>query len=80
MATLDTQGIAHTLTDASADPKLADVTTAVVRKAADHGDHVTSDQFTARLGRAPRRSDAAYAGPSPAWSSRPSDSHDIRRR
>ena len=47
MATLDTLAIARTLTDA--DPKLADAITAAVREAADHGDHVTSDQFKAGL-------------------------------
>ena len=49
MATLDTLAIARTLTDAGADPKLADAITAAVREAADHGDHVTSDQFKAGL-------------------------------
>ena len=38
MATLDTHAIARTLTDAGADPKLADAITAAVREAADHGD------------------------------------------
>ena len=45
MATLDTHAIARTLTDAGADPKLADAITAAIREAADHGDHVTPDQF-----------------------------------
>ena len=49
MATLDTHAIARTLTDAGADPKLADAITAAVREAADHGDHVTPDQFKAGL-------------------------------
>ena len=49
MATLDTHAIARTLTDACADPKLADAITAAVREAADHGDHVTPDQFKAGL-------------------------------
>ena len=49
MATLDTLAIARTLTDAGADPKLADAITAAVREAADHGDHVTADQFKAGL-------------------------------
>ena len=49
MATLDTHAIARTLTDAGADPKLADAITAAVREAADHGDHVTPDQFRAGL-------------------------------
>ena len=49
MATLDTLAIARTLTDAGADPKLADAITAAVREAADHGDHVTPDQFRAGL-------------------------------
>ncbi len=49
MATLDTHAIARTLTDAGADPKLADAITAAVRHAADYGDHVTPDQFKAGL-------------------------------
>ena len=49
MATLDTLAIARNLTDAGADPKLADAITAAVREAADHGDHVTPDQFKAGL-------------------------------
>jgi len=49
MATLDTLAIARTLTDAGADPKLADAITAAVREAADHGDHVTPDQFKVGL-------------------------------
>ncbi len=50
MATLDTLAIARTLTDAGADPKLADAITAAVREAADHDDdHVTPDQFKAGL-------------------------------
>ena len=49
MATLDTHAIARTLTDAGADPKLADAITAAVREAVDHGDHVTPDQFKAGL-------------------------------
>ena len=49
MATLDTLAIARTLTDAGADPKLADAITAAVRLAADHGDYVTPDQFKAGL-------------------------------
>ena len=35
MATLDTHAIARTLTDAGADPKLADAITAAVREVAD---------------------------------------------
>ena len=38
-ATLDTHAIARTLTDAGADPKLADAITTAIREAADHGDH-----------------------------------------
>ena len=49
LATLDTHAIARTLTDAGADPKLADAITAAVREAADRGDHVTPDQFKAGL-------------------------------
>ena len=49
MATLDTLAIARTLIDAGADPKLADAITAAIREAADHGNHVTPDQFKAGL-------------------------------
>ena len=49
MARLDTHAIARTLTEAGADPKLADAITAAVREAADHGDHVAPDQFKAGL-------------------------------
>ena len=36
MPTLDTHAIARTLTDAGADPKLADAITAAIRQAAEH--------------------------------------------
>lgn len=49
MASLDTHAIARRLTDAGADPKLADAITAAVREAAGHGNHVTPDQFKAGL-------------------------------
>ena len=61
MATLDTLAIARTLTDAGADPKLADAITAAVREAADHGDHVTSDQFKAGLANLEARIDTRIA-------------------
>ena len=53
---LDTLAIARTLTDAGADPKLADAITAAVHQAAEHGDHATradletqTARFDARL-------------------------------
>ena len=49
MATLDTLTIARNLTDAGADPKLADAIAVAVREATDAGDHVTPDQFKAGL-------------------------------
>ena len=62
MATLDTHAIARTLTDAGADPKLADAITAAVREAADHGDHVTPDQFKAGLAEMEARLTWRFAG------------------
>ena len=62
MATLDTHAIARTLTDAGADPKLADAITAAVLEAADHGDHVTPDQFTAGLAELEARLTWRFAG------------------
>ena len=62
MATLDTHAIARTLTDAGADPKLADAITAAVREAADHGDHVTPDQFKAGLAELEARLTWRFAG------------------
>ena len=59
---LDTLTIARTLTDAGADPKLADAITAAVREAADHGDHVTPDQFTAGLAELESRLTWRFAG------------------
>ena len=47
MATLDTHAIARSLTDAGADPKLADAITAAVREAADH-DNAVEPLATAR--------------------------------
>ena len=49
MATLDTRAGARALTDAGADQRLADAITNAVREAAEHGDHVTADQFKAGL-------------------------------
>ena len=49
MATLDTLTIARNLTDAGADPKLADAIAVAVREATEAGDHVTPDQFKAGL-------------------------------
>ena len=62
MATLDTHAIARTLTDAGADPKLADAITAAVREVADHGDYVTSDHFTAGLAALEARRTWRFAG------------------
>ena len=62
MATLDTHAIARTLIDAGADPKLADAITAAVREAADHGDHVTPDQFKAGLAELEARLTWRFAG------------------
>ena len=62
MATLDTHAIARTLTDAGADPKLADAITAAVREAADHGDHVTPDQFKAGFAELEARLTWRFAG------------------
>ena len=59
---LDTLTIARTLTDAGADPKLADAITAAVREALDHGDHVTPDQFTAGLAELESRLPWRFAG------------------
>ena len=46
---LDTHAVARSLTDAEFTPAQADAITNAVRLAAEHGDHVTSDQFTAGL-------------------------------
>ena len=62
MATLDTHAIGRTLIDARADPKLADAITAAVREAADHGDHVTPDQFKAGLTELEARLTWRFAG------------------
>ena len=48
--------------DAGADPKLADAITAAVREAADHGDHVTPDQFKAGLAELEARLTWRFAG------------------
>ena len=46
---LDTHAVARSLTDAQFTPAQADAITNAVRLAAEHGDHVTPDQFTAGL-------------------------------
>ena len=46
---LDTHAVARSLTDAELTPAQADAITNAVRQAAEHGDHVTSDQFAAGL-------------------------------
>ena len=46
---LDTHAVARSLTDAAFTPAQADAITNAVRLAAEHGDHVTPDQFTAGL-------------------------------
>ena len=45
----DTLAIARTLTDADLTPEQADAITNAVRQAAEHGEHVTPDQFNAGL-------------------------------
>ena len=56
-----THAIARSLTDAGADPKLADAITAAVREAADHADHVMSDQFKAGFANPEARIDTRIA-------------------
>ena len=80
MATLDTHAIARTLTDAGADPKLADAITAAVREAADHGDHVTPDQFKAGLAEMEARLTWRFAGGHARADRDPRCSHRRRRR
>ena len=46
---LDTHAVARALTRADFTPTQADAITDAVRLAAEHGDHVTSDQFKAGL-------------------------------
>ena len=41
----DTHSIARTLSEANRTPTQVDAITEAVRQAADHGDHVTSEQF-----------------------------------
>ncbi len=43
----DTHSIARTLSQADLTPAQVDAITEAVRQAADHGDHVTSEQFKA---------------------------------
>ena len=45
----DTHSIARTLSQANLTPAQVDAITEAVRQAADHGDHVTSEQFKAGL-------------------------------
>ncbi|MDE0456050.1 MAG: hypothetical protein OXI15_02045 [Chromatiales bacterium] len=61
MPALDTHAIARTLTDAGAQPKLADAITAAVRDAADRDDHVTSEQLRTGLATLEARIDARIA-------------------
>lgn len=46
---LDTHAVARSLTEAELTPAQADAITDAIRLAADHGDHVTSDQFKTGL-------------------------------
>ena len=46
---LDTHSIARSLSDADLTSAQVDAITEAVRQAADHGDHVTSEQFKAGL-------------------------------
>ena len=46
---LDTHAVARSLTAADFTPAQADAVTAAVRQAAEHGDHLTTDQFNAAL-------------------------------
>ena len=62
MATLDTHAIARSLTDAGADPSSPTPSRPAVREAADHGDHVTPDQFTAGLAELEARLTWRFAG------------------
>ena len=45
----DTHAIARSLTDADLTPAQADAITDAIRQAAEHGDHVTAEQFKAGL-------------------------------
>jgi len=45
----DTLAIARSLTDADLTPAQADAITDAIRQAAEHGDHVTSEQFKTGL-------------------------------
>ena len=45
----DTHAIARSLTAADLTPAQADAITDAIRQAAEHGDHVTAEQFTAGL-------------------------------
>ncbi len=53
----DTHSIARSLTEADLTPARVDAITEAVLQAADHGDHVTSDQF--RTGLAELRTEVA---------------------
>lgn len=46
---LDTHAVARSLTKADFTPAQADAITAAVRQAAEHGEHVTPDQFNAAV-------------------------------
>ena len=45
----DTHAIARSLTDAELTPAQADAITDAIRQAAEHGDHVTTEQFKTGL-------------------------------
>ena len=59
---LDTLTIARNLTDAGADPKLADAMATAMRDATEAGDHVTRDQFKAGLTELEARLTWRFAG------------------
>jgi len=46
---LDTHAVAQSLTEADFTPAQADALTDALRRVAEHGDHVTSEQFKAGL-------------------------------
>ena len=59
---LDTHAVARSLTAADFTPAQADAITAAVRQAAEHGDHVTTDQFNAALAALEARLTWRFAG------------------
>ena len=62
---LQTHAVARSLTDAELTPAQADAITNAVRLAADHDDHVTSDQFKAGL--AELRTEIVSPRADPTW-------------